>query len=181
MYEWVHKISSSVISIDVIKNDHSLFCTEIDHLISEILLGRGDFSLVGEFGNLNDKLDAAKREAIQTARESISRVPSSTPINQATSTITSSNTRTSNLDDVFNANDEIEKGGGKQRVNLSSIPDPSNTSSSNTVVGRDMRSNIILDHNSPRRRNILNPDINPLRNDSGRNAQTLLGILYKSF
>ena len=111
MYEWVHKISSSVISIDVIKNDHSLFCTEIDHLISEILLGRGDFSLVGEFGNLKDKLDAAKREAIQTARESISRVPSSTPINQATSTITSSNTRTSNLDDVFNANDEIEKGG----------------------------------------------------------------------
>ena len=102
-----------VISIDVIKNDHSLFCTEIDNLISEILLGRGDFALVGEFSNLKDKLDAAKREAIQTARESISRVPTSSPINQAPSTTTNfNNTRTSNLDDVFNANDDMERGGG---------------------------------------------------------------------
>ena len=116
VYEWVHKISSSVISIDVIKNDYSLFCTEIDHLISEILLGRGDFALVGEFGNLKDKLDAAKREAIQTVRESISRAPSSTPINQGPTTISSfSNSRNSNLDDVFNANDEIDKGGGVNR------------------------------------------------------------------
>ena len=68
---------------------------------------------MGEFSNLKDKLDAAKREAIQTSRESISRVPTSTPINQAPSTTTNfNNTRTSNLDDVFNANDDMERGGG---------------------------------------------------------------------
>ncbi len=60
---------------------------------------------------------------------------------------------------------------------MSNIPDPSNTSSSNTVVGRDMRSNIILDHNSPRHREVLNPDIDPMSNEYVRNGQTLLGIL----
>ena len=63
----------------------------------------------------------------------------------------------------------IWKGGGVNNNN--------NTSSSNTVVGRDMRSNVVLDHNSPRRRNVLNPNINPMSNDSLGNAQTLLGVL----
>jgi len=63
IYEWIHMISSSVQPIDVINNKHSLFCTEIDQLISEILLGRGDYALVGEFGSLKDKLDAAWRDA----------------------------------------------------------------------------------------------------------------------
>ena len=40
-----------------------------------------------------------------------------------------------------------------------------------------MRSNVVLDHNSPRRRNVLNPNINPMSNDSLGNAQTFLGVL----
>jgi len=69
IYEWIHMISSSVQPIDVINIKHSLFCTEIDQLISEILLGRGDYALVGEFGSLKDKLVAARRDARVAALE----------------------------------------------------------------------------------------------------------------
>ena len=118
VYEWVHKISSSVISIDVIKNDHNLFCTEIDQLISEILLSRGDFALVGEFGSLKDKLDAGRKEAIQAARESISMIPTSTPVNQAPSTTNHYlNSRISNLEDVFSDENEL-RGGGPGGIRL---------------------------------------------------------------
>ena len=161
IYEWVHMISSSVQPIDVIENKHSLFCTEIDQLISEILLGRGDYALVGEFGSLKDKLDAARRDARVAARESSMLIPTSTPRIEPSShqQINNSNhSRNSNLDDIFNSEDNIG-GGVRQRsgLELSAIFEPPDNVSSNTVVGQGMEFNNLVGSNPPRQLSSPNP------------------------
>ena len=54
---------------------------QIEHKISEVLLGRGDYGLVGELGSLKDKLNAARKEAKQSARAQPDHpYPSSNPV-----------------------------------------------------------------------------------------------------
>ena len=52
----------------MIKREHSALCARIGQKTSEILLGRGDYNLVGELGSLKDKLNALRKEAKQLAR-----------------------------------------------------------------------------------------------------------------
>ena len=40
--------TNSLKSLYVIDSKHSLFCTEIEQCISEVLLARGDYALIGE-------------------------------------------------------------------------------------------------------------------------------------
>lgn len=48
---------------DVIKSGHKAFYEGIEHNILEVLLIRGDFSLVGELINLKDPLNVIRRRA----------------------------------------------------------------------------------------------------------------------
>ena len=59
---------SSVHTVDVINRKHNALCAQIEHKISEVLLRRGDYSLVGELGSLKDKLIGIRKEAKQLAR-----------------------------------------------------------------------------------------------------------------
>ena len=61
-------VCSSAHTVDVIDREHNALCVQIEHKISEVLLGRGDYSLVGDLGNLKDRLNAVRREAKQLAR-----------------------------------------------------------------------------------------------------------------
>ena len=53
--------------VDVIEREHNALCAQIEHKISEVLLKRGDFNLVGELGSLKDQLGAARKEAKRLA------------------------------------------------------------------------------------------------------------------
>ena len=55
----------------MIEREHNALCAQIEHKISEVLLRRGDYNLVGELGNLKDQLGAARKEAKQMARNQI--------------------------------------------------------------------------------------------------------------
>ena len=68
VYEWGERVCSSAHTVDVIEREHNALCVQIEHKISKVLLGRGDYNLVGELGSLKDKLNAVRREAKQLAR-----------------------------------------------------------------------------------------------------------------
>ena len=68
VYEWGQRVCSSVHMVDVIQREHNALCAQIVQKTSEILLGRGDYNLVGELGSLKDKLNALRKEAKQLAR-----------------------------------------------------------------------------------------------------------------
>ena len=55
-------------TVDVIDRKHNALCMQIEHKISEVLLKRGDYSLVGELGSLKDKLIGIRKEAKLLAR-----------------------------------------------------------------------------------------------------------------
>ena len=57
-----------MLTVDVIEREHNALCVQIEQKISEVLLKRGDYSLVGELGNLKDRLNAIRKEAKQVAR-----------------------------------------------------------------------------------------------------------------
>ena len=67
VYEWGENICSSAHTVDVIDREHNALCVQIEHKISEVLLGRGDYNLVGELGSLKDRLNAVRKEAKQLA------------------------------------------------------------------------------------------------------------------
>ena len=52
----------------MIDREHNALCVQIEHKISEVLLGRGDYNLVGELGSLKDRLNTVRMEAKQLAR-----------------------------------------------------------------------------------------------------------------
>ena len=52
----------------MIDREHNALCVQIEHKISEVLLGRGDYNLVGELGSLKDRLNTVRKEAKQLAR-----------------------------------------------------------------------------------------------------------------
>ena len=60
---WENEITNSVQSLDVIEHKHSLFCTEIDKLRSNALMGRVDFCMIGDLGILRSRLDAIRKDA----------------------------------------------------------------------------------------------------------------------
>ena len=66
--EWREIACSRTHTVDVINEKHSLLCAQIEQKISEVLLRRGDYSLVGELGSLKDRLIAIRKEAKQLAR-----------------------------------------------------------------------------------------------------------------
>ena len=66
--EWRKIACSGVHTVDVINKKHNALCAQIEHKISEVLLSRGDYSLVGELGSLKDRLTAIRKEAKQLAR-----------------------------------------------------------------------------------------------------------------
>ena len=68
VYEWGERFCSSAHTVDVIEREHSALCTRIEQKTSEILLGRGDYNLVGELGSLKDKLNGLRKEAKQLAQ-----------------------------------------------------------------------------------------------------------------
>ena len=59
--EWGEIACSSVHTVDVIDRKHNALCVQIEHKISEVLLRRGDYSLVGELGSLKDRLQFHKK------------------------------------------------------------------------------------------------------------------------
>ena len=67
--EWGEFACNSAQTVDVIENKHSAFYAEIEQQISEVLLTRGDFSLVGELANLKDRLNVIRRRAKQVSME----------------------------------------------------------------------------------------------------------------
>ena len=54
VYEWGERVCSSAHPVDVIEREHYALCAQIEHKISEVVLRRGDFNLVGELGSLKD-------------------------------------------------------------------------------------------------------------------------------
>ena len=68
VYEWGERVCSSAHSVDVIEREHKALCVQIEHTISEVLLRRGDYNLVGELGSLKDKLGVARKEAKQVTQ-----------------------------------------------------------------------------------------------------------------
>jgi len=60
---WENEATNSVQSLDVIEYKHSLFCTEIDKLRSNALMGRVDFCMIGDLGILKSRLDAIRKDA----------------------------------------------------------------------------------------------------------------------
>ena len=55
----------------MIEREHSALCAQIEHKMSDVLLKRGDYNLVGELVSLRDRLNAASKEAKQMAQNQI--------------------------------------------------------------------------------------------------------------
>ena len=68
VYQWGEMVCSSAHTVDVIEREHNALCVQIEHKISEVLLKRGDYNLVGELGSLKDRLSAIRKEAKQLAQ-----------------------------------------------------------------------------------------------------------------
>ena len=66
--EWGEIACSGVHRVDVINRKHNSLCMQIEHKISEVLLKRGDYSLVGELGSLKNRLIGIRKEAKLVAR-----------------------------------------------------------------------------------------------------------------
>ena len=73
VYEWGEIVCTRAHTVDVIDREHNVLCVQIEHKISEVLLGRGDYGLVGELGSLKDRLNAVRIEAKQLARAQLDR------------------------------------------------------------------------------------------------------------
>ena len=71
VYEWGERVCSRAHPVDVIEREHNALCTQIEHKISEVLLRRGDYNIVGELGSLKDQLGATRKEAKQMDRNQI--------------------------------------------------------------------------------------------------------------
>ena len=54
--------------VDVIDKKHNALCAQIELKSSEVILGRGDYGLVGELGRLKNRLNAVRKEAKQLSR-----------------------------------------------------------------------------------------------------------------
>ena len=123
VYEWGETVCSRAHSIDVIDKKYSLLCTQIELKISEVLLKRGDYGLVGELGRLKDKLNPVRKEAKQLTRAPLheNRIP---PSDKRTGecSIRDLSGRSYNTEDVFLDEQplgDISRGGGE--MNLSRI------------------------------------------------------------
>ena len=55
----------------MIEREHSALRAQIKHKMSDVLLKRGDYNLVGELVSLRDRLNAASKEAKQMAQNQI--------------------------------------------------------------------------------------------------------------
>ena len=109
VFEWGEIVNNTVQPLHIIDSKYNVFCTEIEQCISEILLARGDYALIGEFGSIKDRLSAVRKEAKQFSRtnqrqeihprpdQNLQILPPST----ANNLHTIYNTRNSNFDNVF--------------------------------------------------------------------------------
>ena len=68
IFEWGEIATYSVQPLCVIEAKHNELCTEIEQCIAEILLARGDYTLIGDFGNIKDRLNTVRKEAKQFSR-----------------------------------------------------------------------------------------------------------------
>ena len=87
IFGWGELACNSVQALDVIERQYNVFLAEIEQKISEVLLTRGDFHLVGELGSLKDRLSWIRKEAKRLTR-TMPHVssPPNTPIQAAGST-----------------------------------------------------------------------------------------------
>ena len=61
IFKWGDFAYYTALSLDTIESRHNIFHAEIEQTISEVLLKRGDFSLLGELGSLQDRLGIMRR------------------------------------------------------------------------------------------------------------------------
>ena len=54
VFEWGERVCSSAHTVDVIEREHSALRAQIEHKMSDVLLKRGDYNLVGELVSLRD-------------------------------------------------------------------------------------------------------------------------------
>ena len=71
VFEWGERVCSSAHTVDVIEREHSSLRAQIEHKMSDVLLKRGDYNLVGELVSLRDRLNTASKEAKQMAQNQI--------------------------------------------------------------------------------------------------------------
>ena len=71
VYEWGESICSRAHPVDVIEREHNALWEQIEHKISDVLLKRGDYNLLGELGSLKDRLGAARKEAKRIAQDQL--------------------------------------------------------------------------------------------------------------
>ena len=96
--EWGEIACSGVHTVDVINRKHNGLCAQLKHKISEVLLRRGDYSLVGELGSLKDRLTAIRKEAKQLVR-SLQQHEGIVPLGEAG--VRDRSTRSYNVENVF--------------------------------------------------------------------------------
>ncbi len=68
IFEWGELVCNSAQALDVIEQQYNRFLEEIQQKISEVLLTRGEFQLVGELGSLKDRLNWIRKEAKRLTR-----------------------------------------------------------------------------------------------------------------
>ena len=66
--EWGEIVCSRAHTVDVINKKHNALCAQIEHKISEVLIKRGDYGLVGELGSLKD---AIRKECDQKGSKAV--------------------------------------------------------------------------------------------------------------
>ena len=67
--KWGELTCSILQMMDVIETKHKTFFGNIELKISEVLVTKGDLVLVGELGNLKDRLNWIRKRAKQVSRE----------------------------------------------------------------------------------------------------------------
>ena len=114
VFEWGEIATNTVQPLHIIDSKYNEYCTEIEQCISKILLARGDYALIGEFGSIKDRLSVMRREARQFSRAHLQQDNRPTPDQSLQNPPTGYNTRNSNLDNVFveppiNLNNSLSK------------------------------------------------------------------------
>ena len=139
--EWGEIACASALTVDVINRKNNALCEQIEHKISEVLMHRGDYGLVGELGSLKDRLNLIRKEAKQLA--------CSRPLNEAIvplddarpgeHSIMNLSTRSCHAENVFFDDPESEQQRSDSRelssVNASGI----NPAGSKSVMAREHR------------------------------------------
>ena len=127
-------------TVDEINKKHKVLCAQIEHKISEVLLSRGDYSLVGELGSLKDRLNAFRMEAKQLAR-SLQPHEGIVPLCDGRTEnrfIRELSTRSYNAENVFFDSPDLEEQRSNSRkegdMNLSRIDLACNNASSRTEM-----------------------------------------------